>query len=134
MFVRPQINLYVADVEASARFYCDALGFVETFRTPEDGRPEHVELRLDGFTLGLATIEAAQRVHGIPAGAAPAGAELVLWSDDVDRAYADLVAAGATPLSVPHDFVAVLRAAWIASPDGHPIQLVMRRAALVPSS
>jgi catechol 2,3-dioxygenase-like lactoylglutathione lyase family enzyme len=134
MFARPQINLYVADVEASATFYRTGFGFVETFRTPAAGRPEHVELRLDGFTLGLAAIEAARRVHGIPAGAAPAGAELVVWSDDVDRACADLVAAGAAPLSAPHDFLGALRAAWIADPDGHPIQIVMRRPAPVPSS
>lgn len=130
MFARPQVNFYVADVDVSAAFYRDGFGFVETFRTPTAGRPEHVELRLDGFVLGLATIEAAQRAHGIPAGAGPARAELVLWCEDVDRAYADLLAAGASPLSVPHDFVEVLRAAWIADPDGHPVQIVARRAAL----
>ena len=27
------------------------LGFRETFRTPQDGDPDHVELNLDGFTL-----------------------------------------------------------------------------------
>ena len=133
MFTRPQVNLYVADVEASARFYRDRFGFVETFRTPAEGPPRHVELRFDGFTLGLATIAAARRDHGIPAGAGPARAELVLWSDDVDRDYTDLIAAGATPISAPHDFAAVLRAAWIADPDGHPIQIVTRRLAPIAS-
>jgi catechol 2,3-dioxygenase-like lactoylglutathione lyase family enzyme len=134
MFTQPQVNFYVADVEAATAFYRGNFGFVETFRTPAEGRPRHVELRLDAFTLGLATIEAARQDHGIPAGAGPARAELVLWSEDVDEAFAGLVAAGATPVSAPHDFAGVLRAAWVADPDGHPIQIVMRRPALVPNS
>src|SRR5713226_9596872 len=93
MFARPQVNFYVADVEASATFYRNCFGFMETFRTPTEGHPEHVEVRLDGFTLGLATVEAAQRVHDIPAGTGPARAELVVWSEDVDGAYAGLIAA-----------------------------------------
>ena len=134
MFARPQVNFYVADVEAAVAFYRAGFNFVESFRTPAEGRPEHVELGLDGFTLGLASIDSAQRVHGIPAGAVPAGAELVLWSDDVDRAYAVLIAAGAAPVRAPLDFLGRLRAAWIADPDGHPIQLVMRHPALTPNS
>jgi catechol 2,3-dioxygenase-like lactoylglutathione lyase family enzyme len=34
MFRDPQINYYVRDVEASARFYVDLFGFEEIFRTP----------------------------------------------------------------------------------------------------
>jgi len=47
----PQVNFYVDDVEASARFYRESFGFTETFRTPRHGRPSHVELRLGRFTL-----------------------------------------------------------------------------------
>ena len=36
-----------------------AQGFAETFRTPTEGIPEHVELRLNGFTIGLGTVEHA---------------------------------------------------------------------------
>jgi len=32
------------DIEAGLRFYRDLLGFVETFRTPSEGIPKHVEL------------------------------------------------------------------------------------------
>ncbi|MDQ2684118.1 MAG: hypothetical protein M3Y37_11390 [Chloroflexota bacterium] len=45
-FHSPQVNLYVADVEPSVRFFDQHLGFRETFRTPEIGRQVHVELRL----------------------------------------------------------------------------------------
>lgn len=63
MFRSPMINLYSRDLARAMSFYTD-LGFVETFRTPASGPPEHVVLELDGFTLGIATVEAA-RGHGL---------------------------------------------------------------------
>ncbi len=129
MFRDPQVNFYVQDVEASVRFYCDLFGFSETFRTPEQGTPIHVELRLGQLTFGLAAIDSLKRIHGIAAGTGPPRAELVVWTDDVDKAYASLTAKGARPLSPPHDFLAALRAAWIGDLDGNPVQIVMRRAA-----
>ncbi len=63
----------------------------------------------------------------VPVGPGPR-AELVLWADDTDAAFAAVTAKGATVLSPPHDFLsASLRAAWIADPDGNPVQLVTRR-------
>lgn len=128
MFHSPQINLYVADVDASVGFYRDLLGFTETFRTPERGTPIHVELRLGELTLGLAAIESVRDMHGIATGTGPPRAELVVWTEDVDAAFAGLVAKGARALSEPHDFLASLRAAWVADLDGNPVQIVMRRA------
>jgi catechol 2,3-dioxygenase-like lactoylglutathione lyase family enzyme len=128
VFRDPQINLYVADVERSLRFYGDLLGFTETFRTPRDGPPIHVEMRLGGLILGVATIESARGIHGLAIGDGSPRGEVVVWTDDVDRAFASLTAHGARPLSEPHDFLAALRAAWVADPDGNPVQIVMRRA------
>ncbi|MET0713232.1 MAG: VOC family protein [Jiangellaceae bacterium] len=54
------VNLYTRDIEAGLHFYRDLLGFAETFRTPTEGIPEQVELRLNGFTIGLGTVEAAK--------------------------------------------------------------------------
>jgi hypothetical protein len=51
----------------------------------------------------------------------------VVWTDDADRAFADLTAAGASPLSAPHDWLADLRVAWVADPDDNPVELVARR-------
>ncbi len=53
--------------------------------------------------------------------------EVVLWTDDVDRAYAELASRKVPTLSPPHDFAGSLRAAWVADPDGNPVQFVMRR-------
>ena len=53
-FHDPQVNLYVKDVEVSARFYRDFIGFRETFRTPKGGAPIKVEVRLGNLTLGSA--------------------------------------------------------------------------------
>jgi catechol 2,3-dioxygenase-like lactoylglutathione lyase family enzyme len=128
MFSDPQLNIYVTDIEASLRFYRDLLGFAETFRTPEHGAPAHVELLLGEFTLGLADIAAVRDTHAVEVG--PTGlprAEVVLWTDDVDAAVAELEAHGVPVLSKPHDFITTLRAAWVADPDGNPVQLVMRR-------
>lgn len=124
MFRDPQVNFYVKNVEESVRFYSELFGFKETFRTPESGPPEHVELRLGGLLLGLASIEAARNVHGLPAGSGPARAEVVLWTDDVDQVYDDLIAKGAPSLREPHDFLGRLRAAWISDPDGNPVEIV----------
>ncbi len=127
MFRNPSVNLYVRDVEASANFYRDLFGFRETFRTPASGSPIHVELRLGHLTLGLAAIESVRRVHGVAAAEGPPRAEVVVWTEDVDRAFATLTAKGAASLSAPHDFLDHLRAAWLADPDGNPVQIVARR-------
>ena len=127
MFRDPQVNVYVADVEGMARFYRDVLGFTETFRTPAEGTPVHVELRIGGFVVGMAGIDAARAMHGIDVGGDRPRAEVVLWTDDVDAAYEQVVAAGGRPLAQPHDFLASVRAAWVADPEGNPVELVMRR-------
>jgi catechol 2,3-dioxygenase-like lactoylglutathione lyase family enzyme len=122
------INLYSRDLLRSVAFYSE-LGFVETFRTPASGEPVHIELRLDGFTLGIATLEGAREHHGLRPEGEGRGIEVVLWTDDTDSAVSALVAKGAPLLSPAHDFLdGKLRAAWIADPDGNPIQLVQRRA------
>src|SRR5512135_2778059 len=89
------VNLYTRDIEAGLRFYRDLLGFEETFRTPTVGTPEHVELTLNGFGVGLGTVEAAKRVHGVDASPGSAAMVLVIWTDDVDLAFERLTAAGA---------------------------------------
>jgi catechol 2,3-dioxygenase-like lactoylglutathione lyase family enzyme len=134
MFERPQVNFYVQDVEESARFYQESFGFAETFRTPPHGPPAHAELRLGAFTLGLATIDALRDDHGITtAGSGPPRAELVVWTEDVDRVYADLAARNVRTLSAPHDFAGSLRAAWVADPDGNPVEMVMKRQPPLPA-
>jgi catechol 2,3-dioxygenase-like lactoylglutathione lyase family enzyme len=126
-FKAPMINLYSRDLSRAVAFYSE-LGFVESFRTPASGQPVHIELTLDGFTLGIATMEAAKEYHGLRPGGEGRWIEIVLWTDDTDAALNALVAKGAPLLSPAHDFLdGKLRAAWIADPDGNPVQLVQRR-------
>lgn len=125
-FRNPAINIYSHEVVRLVRFYED-LGFRETFRTPNEGMPVHVELALDGFKIGIASIAAASADHGLSPDLGGRPVEIVLWTDDTDRDYTRLTAGGAPSLSPPHDFLDNLRAAWVADPDGNPIQLVQRR-------
>ncbi|HEX8001480.1 MAG TPA: VOC family protein [Mycobacteriales bacterium] len=128
MFRTPQVNVYAADVERTVAFY-RMLGFAETFRTPAEGAPVHVELRLDGFTLGVASAASAAADHGLPVASGPGrGMEVAVWCDDVDDAVALLTRAGGTVLSAPKPWLGTLRVAWVADLDGNPVELVQRVA------
>lgn len=126
MFSNPAINVYSRDVVRLVEFY-EGLGFHETFRTPEEGEPVHVEVMLDGFTIGIAAVDAAVADHGLNPNLGGRPVEIVLWTDDTDREYARLTSGGAPSLSPPHDFLSDLRLAWVADPDGNPVQLAQKR-------
>jgi lactoylglutathione lyase len=126
MFVSALVNLYTRDIEAGLRFYRDLLGFSETFRTPTEGMPAHVELQLDGFTVGLGTVQAAKSRHGVDAAPGSPAMVLVVWTDDVDRAYAELVAAGVPGLQPPHDTGNNNRNALLRDPDGNLVEIVSK--------
>jgi lactoylglutathione lyase len=128
MFGAALVNLYTNDIEAGIRFYRDLLGFDETFRTPREGTPEHIELRLNGFTLGLGTVEAARRVHGVEAAPGSPAMVLVIWTDDVDEAFASLVTAGVPVLRAPHDTGNNNRNALLRDPDGNLVEIVAKRS------
>lgn len=128
MFADGLVNLYTGDIEAALRFYKDLLGLKESFRTPTEGTPEHVEFRVGGFTLGLGTVEAARRVHGVEAEPGAPAMALVLWTDDVDTAFADLVRGGVPGVRPPHDSGNNNRNALIRDPDGNLVELVSRRS------
>lgn len=126
MFRDPSIHIFSHDVVRLATFY-GHLGFHETFRTPKEGTPVHVEVTLEQFTIGISSVKAAIEDHGLnpSLGGRPVG--ILLWTDDVDRDYARLIAEGAPSLTPPHDFQSDLRSAWVADPDGNPINLAQHR-------
>lgn len=126
MFVDPMVNLYTYDIAAGLRFYRDLLGFEETFRTPTEGIPEHVELRLNGFGVGLGTVQAAKRVHGVDASPGNPAMVLVLWADDVDEAYRELAAAGVPVVQPPHNTGNNNRTALLREPDGNLVEIVAK--------
>ena len=126
MFTAALVNLYTRDIEAGLHFYRDLLGFAETFRAPAEGPLEHVELQLNGFKVGLGTVEAARRVHGVQAVPGSPAMVLVVWTDDVDRAYAELVAAGVPVLQPPHHTGNNNRNALLRDPDGNLVEIVAK--------
>ena len=127
MFVSAFVNLYTRDIEAGLRFYRGVLGFKETFRAPKEGIPEHVELTLNGFGLGLGTVEAAKRVHGVDASPGSPVMVLVVWTDDVDKAFGQLTSSGAPVVQPPHDTGNNNRNALLRDPDGNLVELVAKR-------
>jgi len=128
MFASAFVNLYTNDIEAGLRFYRDLLGFEETFRTPEQGTPEHVELKLNGFGLGLGTVQAARRVHGVDASPGSPAMVLVIWTDNVDTAFEHLRSAGAGVVQPPHDTGNSNRNALLRDPDGNLVEIVAKIA------
>ncbi|HET6532144.1 MAG TPA: VOC family protein [Actinoplanes sp.] len=128
MFVAALVNLYTNDIEGGLRFYRDLLGFEETFRAPAEGVPEHVELRLNGFTIGLGTVEAANRAHGVAAAPGSPAMAIVVWTDDADAAYGALVAAGVPSVQPPHDTGNNNRNALLRDPDGNLVEIVAKRS------
>jgi lactoylglutathione lyase len=127
VFLNPFVNLYTRDIEAGLRFYRDLLGFTETFRTPREGTPEHVELTLGGFGLGLGTVEAARRVHGVDATPGTPAMVLVVWTHDVDRAFERLVSAGTPVVQPPHVTGNNNRNALLRDPDGNLVEIVAKQ-------
>jgi lactoylglutathione lyase len=128
MFVSAFVNLYTRDIEAGLRFYADLLGFRETFRTPIDGTPEHVELTLNGFGLGLGTVEAARRVHGVEASPGSPAMVVVVWADDLDAAFERLASHGAPVVQPPHNTGNSNRNALLRDPDGNLVEIVAKIA------
>ncbi len=128
MFVTGFVNLYTRDIEAGIRFYEGLLGFKETFRTPKTGIPEHVEFTLNGFGLGLGTVEAGKRVHGVDSSPGSPAMVVVVGTDDVDRAFAQPVAAGAPVVQPPHNSGNNNRSALLRDPDGNLVEIVAKVA------
>jgi lactoylglutathione lyase len=126
MFDTGLVNLYTSDIEAALHFYRDLFGFAETFRTPAEGTPEHVELSLNGFTVGLGSVEAARRVHGVEPEPGSPAMVLVLWSDDVDKSFAELVSAGVPVVQAPHNTGNNNRNALLRDPDGNLVEIVAK--------
>ena len=119
-------NLYSADVERAVAFYRDQLGGTQTFRTPAEGRPSHVELRLGDVTIAISSREAVL-AEGLPEPAAGHPMELVVWVDWTDDTVASLRAAGAPVLIEPYSgHVSGMRRAYVADPDGNWLAVVSK--------
>lgn len=128
MFRSPEVILFSVDVERAASFYV-RLGFREVFRVPESGAPIHVDVELDGYRLGFASVESAREDHGLEPVASGQRGTVTLWTDDTRAAYEALLAEGVAGLQAPHKWLGRLLIAWVQDPDGHPVQIVQDMSA-----
>ena len=122
------VNVFTRDMRRALDFYQGVLGLPESFRTPKEGTPEHVEMTAGGFVLAVSTAEAAHRVHGIDVETGRATMSLVFWVDDVDATFEAVTAAGAPALTSPHDAGNNNRNAVVRGPDGTLVELVAKRS------
>jgi catechol 2,3-dioxygenase-like lactoylglutathione lyase family enzyme len=123
MFRSPQVILFSPDVARAVDFY-RGLGFTEVFRVPDAGDPIHVDLELTGYRIGIASVASTRDDHGLQPIGEGQRAAVVLWTDDTAAAYASVTGGGAAALAAPHVWLERLLIAWIADPDGNPVQIV----------
>lgn len=116
------VVLVVADLDRAVRFYTEALGLPLGHRSGPYAqlatgvtRVALYERQAMASTLGLEALRS-------PEPDAPAF-ELGFKVDDVDAAYAELVEAGAHPMTPPTDRPWGQRTAYVRDPDGHLIEL-----------
>ena len=128
MVISGLVNVYTRDIRAALEFYQGVLGLPESFRTPKDGTPEHVEMTAGGFVLAVSTVEAAERVHQVTVEAGRPAMSLVFWVDDVDATFEAVSAAGASVLTAPHDAGNNNRNAVVRDPDGTLVEFVAKRS------
>ncbi|HEU5438408.1 MAG TPA: VOC family protein [Ktedonobacterales bacterium] len=127
MFLNFQINMIVEDVEPCVSFY-KAIGFEETYRTPAEGAPEHVEVRALGLTLGISSVAAAREAHGLDVSGEGNAVQVCLWCHDVDAAFARMLQAGARAIREPRDFQdGRLRNGWVLDPANNLLEVVQQR-------
>src|SRR3954451_19893631 len=117
--MRLRVELFVADLDVSTRFYCDVLGF-STVRSETGYR----SLQRGTIVLGLSPETAAPRGVGASRGR---GLELVLeiagGPAAVDALHRQIVEAGVDPAAGPADQPWGLRDFRVEDPDGYYLRI-----------
>ena len=124
--VLAQLNLVVADMAATVRFY-RRLGL-----TIDDRRPfaaHHLEAAMpNGFLLEFDSVEFARRWDTGWRGQAGPSRTVIGFNlpsrQAVDGVYADLTGAGYTGQQAPYDAFWGARYAVVEDPDGNPVGLM----------
>lgn len=115
------IILIVDNLDRTLQFYTDVLGLRLGHRSGD-----YAQLDTGATRLGFYTREAMAKTLGLslqpPAQNAP-GFEIGFKVADVDAAFAELVAGGATPVTSPTTRPWGQRTAYVRDPDGHLIEL-----------
>jgi catechol 2,3-dioxygenase-like lactoylglutathione lyase family enzyme len=112
----------VADVDAALDFYTGTLGLPLGHRSGP-----YAQLDTGSCRLALYERSAMAATLGVSDADVPAF-EIGFKVDDVDRAFAELVRAGATPAMPPTDRTWGQRTAYVRDPDGHLVELAEDRA------
>ena len=120
--------IYTADLGSAEAFYRQTLGFAIRYRWPTDGAADFVVLELGAFTLGLAVESAPEALLGREPGKG-IRFELCFYADELDELIERLEGNGVPVWRRPQDMPWGERMAYIADPDGNPIQLVMASTA-----
>ena len=118
-----QINLVVQDMNAACAFY-RRLGLA--INVAPDGRHASAELP-NGVTVEFDTTDFVPTWDSAWAGTTGGGAVLgfsLASSEEVDRVYDELIAAGHRPHQRPYDAFFGARYAIVDDPDGHPVGLM----------
>ena len=112
-------QLTVLEVDPAVDFYVEALGAERVLSMPgPDGKTMHAEIRIGDSILMLDPEMGGEGMKAPPSlGGSPAG--LMTYVDDVDAAYAALIAAGATSVMQPEDMFWGDRYAAVIDPFGH---------------
>jgi lactoylglutathione lyase len=117
---------FVADLDASVRFYAELLGQRLTKRT------EHwAQFDCGSLTFGLydrPTMAANLGVADAELGSAPGALELAFEVSDCDAAYGAAIVAGARGYRPPEDRPWGERTAYLLDPDGGLFELYTRPA------
>jgi len=118
------ITLGVTDMARSRAFYA-ALGW----QIHPESQEKVTFYQANGFAFGLFGLEDLARDQGRPDAALGSGAMTLAQNfatmPEVDAAYAQALAAGATPLKAPEKVFWGGYSGYFADPDGHVWELAM---------
>ena len=115
------IILIVDDLDRALDFYTQVLGLKLGHRSGA-----YAQLNTGVTRIGFYTRSAMEKVVGFrlePAPQSAPGFELGFKVPDVDAAYAEVLAGGASPINEPTTRPWGQRTAYIRDPDGHLIEL-----------
>jgi len=115
------VVLVVADLDRALGFYVDVLGLPLAHRAGPYAQLDTGTTRVSFYERD-AMAETLGRQLRAPAPDAP-GFELGFLVEDCDRAYGDLVDAGAEPAAPPTDRPWGQRTAYVRDPDGHLVEV-----------
>lgn len=111
-------TLTIKGAKKALEFYKKAFGAKEVMRFEHEGSIAHAEMEIDGsrFMLGE---EDPQWGNTSPATLGGTTGGIALWVPDVDKAYTQAIAAGATSKMPPADQFYGDRSASVTDPFGH---------------